>query len=365
MVKICHLTSAHPPYDIRIFHKECQTLRQLDPELTLIAQNPTDEVIASIQIRAFPPLKKRWQRLTNLKNIYELALQTQAQIYHFHDPDLVLVGLMLKHQGKVVIYDIHEDVPRQTLAKEYIPQLLRPRLANCLEITENFAAKRFDALITATPHIRDRFQKIGGRSIDINNYPILSELYPSKINWLKKKPIVCYIGGISQLRGITEMVEAIGQTNGQLLLAGRFETVQQRQQTMGMSGWSRVQELGYLPREEVAQTLAKSMAGLVVLRPAINYLDALPVKMFEYMAAGIPVIASNFPLWQNIIEGNHCGLCVDPLNPQAIAQAIQWIFDHPREAEQMGQNGRKAVEEKYNWETEAKKLLALYQELLT
>ena len=365
MVKICHLTSAHPPGDIRIFHKECKTLCQLDPKLTLIAKNTTDELIESIQIRAFPPYKKRWQRITNLKVIYELALQENAQIYHFHDPDLILVGLMLKSQGKVVIYDVHEDVPRQTLGKEYIPQLLRPGIAGCIEILENFAAKRFDALITATPYIRDRFQKLGCNASNINNYPILSELYTPNINWLKKKPIVCYIGGIAKIRGITEMVEAIGQTSGQLLLAGRFETSQQRKEITSMSGWSNVQELGYLNRKEIAQILAKAMAGLVVLRPVINYLDALPVKMFEYMAAGIPVISSNFPLWQEIIEGNHCGLCVDPLNPQAIAQAIQWIFDHPDEAEQMGKNGRKAIEEKYNWETEAQKLIALYEELLT
>jgi len=106
------------------------------------------------------------------------------------------------------------------------------------------------------------------------------------------------------------------------------------------------------------------MAGLVTLHPIVNYIDALPVKMFEYMVAGIPVIASNFSLWREIIEGNKCGLCVDPLNPSEIAKAIDYIMTHPAEAQQMGKNGLRAVQEQYNWDIEEKKLLALYEQLL-
>ena len=106
------------------------------------------------------------------------------------------------------------------------------------------------------------------------------------------------------------------------------------------------------------------IAGMVIFRPVPNHINSQPNKLFEYMSAGIPVIASNFPLWQQIVEGNKCGLCVDPLNTRAIAEAIDYMVEHPEEAEEMGQNGREAVLEKYNWEIEEQKLLSFYQQVL-
>ena len=131
-----------------------------------------------------------------------------------------------------------------------------------------------------------------------------------------------------------------------------------------MSSWRQVDALGFVDREGVRAAILRSMAGLVVFHPTINYIDALPVKMFEYMSAGIPVIASNFPLWKEIVEGAECGICVDSLNPEEIAKAIQFIVEHPAEAEQMGKNGRRAVEERYNWGIEEKKLLGFYKKVL-
>ena len=138
---------------------------------------------------------------------------------------------------------------------------------------------------------------------------------------------------------------------------------QMQQQTQHLHVGQALQVSGFLNRHEVNAVLAKSRAGLVTLHPIINYIDALPVKMFEYMAAGIPVIASNFPLWREIIEGNKCGLCVDPMNSKEIGKAIKYLKDNPKEAEDMGKNGRKAVEDKYNWPLEEKKLLDLYKRL--
>jgi len=131
-----------------------------------------------------------------------------------------------------------------------------------------------------------------------------------------------------------------------------------------MPGWQNVETLGYLDRNAVKSTLSRSMRGLVLFHPEPNHVNAQPNKMFEYMSAGIPVIASNFPLWKEIVEGTECGICVDPLNPKEIADAIRWIIEHPVEASRMGENGRKAVEERYNWGIEEKKLLELYNKIL-
>lgn len=368
--RICHLTSVHPYKDTRIFIKECSSLATNNYQTYLVAPDvPSSNLILNNfnLIRGVDKIhRNRIERVTkSLSQTYKIAQKIDAELYHFHDPELIPVGLLLKSQGKKVIYDVHEDLPRQTLSKDYIPKRIRKITAFALEVIENFAVKYFDAIVTATPHIRDRFLKLGCNAIDINNYPILSELHNPNLNWQQKEKAVCYIGGITEIRGIFTMIEAMSQVQGKMLLGGKFATSQERDQAITMKGWSNVTELGFLNREQVSQTLAQSMAGLVLFHPLPNHINAQPNKMFEYMSAGLPVIASNFSLWREIIEGNNCGICVDPFDPQAIAKAIQWIFEHPQEAQKMGENGRKAVETKYNWENEAQKLLSLYETILS
>lgn len=359
------MTSVHPWQDTRIFLKECESLSK-NYTVYLVAPNAPNEIKNSVNLRGVTKLKgSRILRFTKtVYDVYRAALKVNAQIYHFHDPELIPVGLLLKLQGKKVIYDVHEDVPRQTLGKDYIPHLIRFTISWVIEKLENFAAPKFDAIVTATPFIRQRFLKLNPLTIDINNYPILTELVTPESSSPEKEKSVCYVGGICQIRGILEMVQAIGMTNATLLLGGTFSNAGEKAKAESLTGWQNVRSLGQLNRQEVANVLSRSVAGLVVLHPTTNYLDSLPVKMFEYMSAGIPVIASNFPLWREIIEGNNCGICVDPLNPQEISAAIQYLINHPQAAAEMGKNGREAVENKYNWEQESQKLLSLYQELL-
>ncbi|MCL0034121.1 glycosyltransferase family 4 protein [Thermodesulfovibrionales bacterium] len=363
--KVCILTTAHPPFDTRIFHKQAKSLVKAGYDVTLIVRHDRAEAIDGVRIL---PLEKPANRLTRMLKttwqVWQKAVKQKASVYHFHDPELIPVGLFLKLQGRKVIYDVHEDVPRQILSKHWIAKPLRKIIAWLVERVENFAAKRFDAVVTATPFIRERFRRLSSNVVDVNNFPILSELHLPNLNWSKKERAVCYVGGISRIRGIYKMIEAMAQTNVKLLLAGRFSSADERNRAVTMPGWDRVEELGQLNRDEVKGTLLRSKAGLSVLFPVPNYVISQPTKMLEYMSAGIPVIASDFPLWKEIIEGNQCGICVNPLNPGAIAQAIRWIVDNPDEAKRMGENGRRVVVEKYNWEQEAEKLLLLYEELL-
>ena len=365
--KICHLTSVHPYDDTRIYVKECAALVKIGYETHLVAPDAPNEVREKVHLHSVPQSKNnRLQRMTNtVWSVYQQAIEIDADVYHFHDPELIPVGLILKTKGKKVIYDVHEDVPRQILSKSYIPKIFRPLISRAVEILENFASRYFDGIIAATPFICDRFSKIGWHVANINNFPILTELNIADNNWGRKKRAVCYVGGIVYERGLFEMVAAIGKTEACLLLAGKFTQLKQRDKAIEMSGWKNVQELGYLNRNQIAHTLAQSMGGLVVLHPIANYLDALPVKMFEYMCAGIPVIASNFPLWKKIVEGNQCGICVDAGNAEEIADAISWIVNNPEQACIMGQNGLKAVQEKYNWGKEEEKLYAFYQEVIS
>ena len=365
-MKVCHLTSVHPHTDTRIFIKECQSLAKVGYEVHLVAPGAPDSFVDGVNIHG---VKKetgsRLKRMTKTVNrVYEKGLEIDADVYHFHDPELIPVGLKLKKRGKKVIYDVHEDVPRQILSKHWLPSILRKPISFIFEKYENYAAKKFDAIITATPFINNRFKSLGCNAVNVNNYPIIDELYTPTTDWSKKKRAVCYVGGIAKIRGINEMVESIDKTDAVLLLGGAFSNPTDKENVQKKKGWSKVKELGFLNRTQISEVFQQAMAGLVVLHPTINYIDALPVKMFEYMAAGLPVIASNFPLWRDIIEGNKCGICVDPLNINEISQAVQWIIDNPDEAKEMGQRGRKAVEEKFNWENESKKLIGVYQELL-
>lgn len=366
--KIAHLTSVHPRFDTRIFLKMCSSLASKGYSVSLVvADGKGHEFKNGVDIVDVGRLEGRLNRIfKTTQNVYKKALELNADIYHLHDPELIPIGLKLKKKGKKVIFDAHEDLPKQLLGKPYLKPFTRKILSFIARKYEQSACAKFDAIITATPYIRDKFLKINSKSIDINNYPILGELVEPKSTWATKEKAVCYVGGIAEIRGILELVQALELTNEEvnLKLGGSFDSQKFEELVKNEKGWQKVEELGWLNRQQVAEVYSKSIAGLVTLRPAVNYLDSLPVKMFEYMSAGIPVIASNFPLWREIIEGNQCGICVDPLNPKDIATAINYLINNPIEAEKMGSNGQRAVVEKYNWGEEEKKLLALYTDLL-
>jgi len=300
------------------------------------------------------------------RRVYRKAVALDAELYHLHDPELLPVGLKLKRCGKKVVFDAHEDVPKQILGKHYLHPGVRRVMSWCFAHFENYACKRFDGVVTATPYIRDKFLKINPRSVDINNFPMIGEL-ESAVPWIDKADEVCYVGNIAQIRGIKELVRAMESTGSQvrLNLVGDFAEEQVEAEVKSYSGWSKVNTLGVQDRQGVRVVLGRSVAGVVTLYPIINYLDALQIKMFEYMSAGIPVIASNFELWKTIVEGNQCGLCVDPMDPDAIAAAIDYLLSHRGEAEVMGRNGREAVLSRYNWAREEAKLIEFYDQLLS
>lgn len=363
--RICHLSSVHHAADVRIFIKECNSLLKAGYDVTFVVQHDGDENIEGVNIKGIDrPLNRADRMIKTTREVYKRALECSAEIYHFHDPELIPVGFCLKQKGKKVIYDVHEDVPRQILSKRWIPAPLRKIIGVIAGRIENHAGRRFDCIVTATPYIRDRFISVNTRTVAINNYPILSELYMPDTDWGSKEKLVCYIGAISRARGIQEMVDAIGMTEHSLLLAGKFPLSSIRDVAVKKDGWRNVVELGQINRDEVKKVLSRSMAGLVLLHPEPNYINSHPIKMFEYMSAGIPVIASDFPLWNEIVEGNRCGLCVNPLNAGEIAKAINWIMDNPEQAQIMGENGRRAVENRFNWEKEERKLLKIYHGLL-
>lgn len=367
MAHIVHLTSAHPRYDTRIFVKQCRSLASLGHAVTLVvADGLGGECVDGVRIVDVGRLPGRLNRvLRTTRRVLHEARRLDADVYQLHDPELVPAGLRLKRLGKAVIFDSHEDVPVQLLAKPYLNALARRLLSSGYAACERRAYRRFDGLVAATPYIRERLARIHPNTVDVNNYPTLQE-FDAAPDWDDKVAEVCYVGSISAIRGIREMVLAceLLRSPARLALVGNFAEPALEREVAHYAGWRRVDAHGHLGRAGVQAAMRRAVAGLVTLHPVVNYLDALPVKMFEYMAAGLPVIASRFPLWQEIVEGNGCGVCVDPGDPAAIAAAIDHFCLHPQAARRMGENGRRAVHARYNWRGEADKLAGLYDGVL-
>lgn len=365
--RIVHLTTVHPRFDTRIFIKMCSSLARAGYDVSLIvADGNGDEIIKRVSI--FDVGKTEGGRLSRMtkttSQVFNKAKELDASIYHLHDPELIYAGLKLKKLGKKVIFDAHEDLPKQILGKPYLNKITQTILSEVFRLYECWACPKFDAIIAATPFIRDKFLKINPNSIDINNFPLMDEL-ANNLDWRKKESVVSFVGEITKIRGIEKLIDAMEYTeNVRLNLVGKFSEKAVKERVKNYYGWTKVNEIGFLNRQQLNEVLAKSMAGIVTFLPAPNHIDAQPNKMFEYMSAGLPIITSNFPLWHEIVEINQCGICVDPLDSKAIGEAIQYLTTHSDEAKKMGANGRQAVEKKYNWSIEEQKLFNLYIELL-
>ncbi len=371
MRNLIHITVAHARGDTRIRVKELSSLaRCLERPVGLYVQDGKGSTEESDGILILDTGNRRRGRLGHMIlgtwRMYRSVRNARPAVAHFHDPELIPVGLVLKASGVKVIYDVHEDLPRQILGKYWLPSWLRRPVSWAAEGVEWIAGRAFDGFVAATPTIARRFP--ASKTVTVQNFPILSELTASDSLPYNKRPAdFAYIGGLLKIRGSREMVEAVGRVPAgsvKLRLAGKFVNPADQIEAQSLDGWSRVDSLGWLDRMGIASLLGRVRAGLVVLHPTANYPDAYPVKMFEYMAAGIPVIASDFPLWRRIVDDAECGLLVDPLDSAAIARAMQWILDHPEEGEAMGRRGRAAVESNYGWAGEAKKLIGLYRQIL-
>ncbi|MFC1538113.1 glycosyltransferase family 4 protein [Candidatus Latescibacterota bacterium] len=368
---ICHITSVHIPFDTRIFHKECKSLSSAGYEVHLVAQHDKDEVLDGVHIHAVPFPKSRLRRMIfTLLNVYRKAASIPAELYHFHDPELIFTGLFLKLRGKKVIADVHEDYPDYIRNKDYIPGLLSKPFAWITGIIEHFFSGFFDAVIVVTPKIYQRFKSLNKNTVTIHNFPILGEFgnESDEKEPVRKTGSVAYIGNITRDRGIVEMIKAIGLVQDKipvsLVIGGTFAPKSLEDDVKKMPEFEFVDYRGFLTRKDVAVVLSEARAGLVVPQPFSHNKFGYMNKLFEYMSAGIPVIASDFPQWRPLVEDSECGLLVDPMNPQAIADAIIYIFDNPDEAARMGENGKKAVLTKYNWDNEKAVLLELYEKLL-
>ncbi|TYZ29114.1 glycosyltransferase family 4 protein [Selenomonas caprae] len=349
--KVCHMTSAHRQLDDRIYIKECRSLASAGYKTYIVAIGEKND-ISNVEIIGCGYSNNRFERMTSFsKNVYLKAKELACDVYHIHDPELLPYGVKLKKAGKKVIFDSHEDVPAQIMDKEWLPRSLRFVISKLYKMYETYAVGKFDAVVAATPHIAEQFQGRCQKVVTVNNYPCLDDIKFHEKSFAERESIICYAGGISEMRGERIMTEAMQEVDGLLILAGDSENV---------SPPPRTKYVGRISRQEVNELYGRSRAGFVIYQPAKNHFEAQPIKLFEFMAAGLPMVASDFPLWKKIVEENNCGICVNPTDVDAVRKACIELLNNPERSQQLGRNGRKAVLEKYNWANEEKKLLALY-----
>lgn len=363
---VCHVTSVHPPFDVRIFYKEARSLAKNGFDTYLVVSGAENQIVDGVKIVGVNVFQagRLYRMFKHSKLVIDKALEIKADVYHVHDPELLPYVSELKATSAKVIYDSHEDVPTQTLSKSYVPYIFRWPLSLWVRFYENHQVKKIDAIVAATETIRNRFKEVHKNIVAVNNYPFIEELKLNTTNLVKERA-VCYVGSVARMRGAVELVKAIELAkDAKLFLAGSSNETGLYEELKSMPGWDKVIDVGYIPRGKVAEVMSKSVAGLVTLYPEINYLSSIPIKMFEYLSAGIPIICSDFPHWREMLGQYNCARFVNPLDPYDIADSIDWYLDNPEKAKEMGLRGQKLVEDVFNWKSEEAKLIDLYNKLI-
>lgn len=365
--RVIQLSTVHAWDDNRICRKISRSLVEAGYDVTLIARPPKsqDSIPPSdVILEVLPPVRGRvWRGITSLF-IWNRLRRLHPEVVHFHDPELIPSGIIMRILGCKVIYDVHEDVPDDILRKDWLPTILRGFLSLTMRSLEWIASRIFSLNITATEHILRRFPR--EKSIVVRNYPRLEESPTKAPSDRVNQGGLLYVGGLDADRGTMNMIAGLDSASypgKHLDLVGACDDSHLMKAIQERADSGSITMHGWLSREGVVRALANARAGLVLLRPTPAYVESLPTKMFEYMSAGLPVIASDFPTWSSILGKYKCGIMVDPEDSDSIGNAIDWIYDNPDEAAAMGARGKLAIEHDLNWQSEARRLLGAYSRL--
>ena len=360
-IKVCHVTSVHPWNDGRIFRKECTSLAK-KYEVFLIAPNVEEKVINNVHIKGVELSRSMIRRLGQLGRVLKEMKNVNADIYHLHDPELISLGIKLKKRGKVVIYDSHEDTPSDIALKPYLPKWFRVSLSKIYSLYEKNALKNFDALITVTPSIVERLKTININTIQVTNYPLYQDLSQGR----SFERNICFAGGVSASWMHGNIIDSLSKIDVHYNIAGpaKNEYIKFLSQK---SNWSKVSYYGVIDHSKVIDLYHQSIAGMA-LYDYNGYLGTEGTlgntKIFEIMQAGIPVIATDFRLWKEIVNKYNCGICVNPRNVTDIENAINYLLNNPEVAREMGDNGVVAFKDEFNWNTQEIILFDVYHKLL-
>ena len=363
---IVHLTTVHDPYDTRILRRECATLaRQGGLELRLLNAKGVRAQVDGVHIEPVDVARPRWGRMTvSAWKALRAARASGADLFHLHDPELLPVGLALKMSGRKVVYDCHENYAEKAKARGWIPRPLRGLLGGLYEFAVRRILPRLDGLVAATAGIAARLP--ARRSVVVRNLPDLDAIRAGIAGTARQPGLVLYTGGLTPNRGIEQVVPGlVGHCDAdwKLVIVGSADAgVRGRLQAQLADG--RIDYRGRVDFGEVMRLMGSAAVGVVCNQARFDYQNALPNKLFEYMAAGLPVVCSDFPQWRELVETYRCGVLCDPGDPASIGRAVEALLKDPERARLMGLRGQAAVEESLSLEPEVRKLRELYEEIL-
>jgi len=363
MTKICHISTAHPTFDGRIFHKECVSLSKAGYDVTLVVTHPKDERVDGVNIKGLKKPNGRFERILikPWKALF-VALKTKAVVFHFHDPELMFVGVILKILGKKVVFDSHENVSHQIETKEWLGnKTIRSMVKSLYRLMEKFNILFYDKVISVTPEIVEFLSPKKG--VLIRNYPKSLSWTTDIVEKNEKVTTFIYAGGLSMIRGIKEICVAVDKhenPNIELVLLGPWESEAYRQECL--TDTTKVKYLGLKTNEEVFEIMKKSDVGFVNFHYEKNHMICLPTKSFEYMNCKLPMIMSDIPYWHEMF-GKFSNF-VNPTSNEDLVKAIDWMVDNKEKRTEMGRLGNVAVNNLYSWEAEAKTLIKMYDELV-
>ena len=376
MTKVCMIATNHLPLDDRVFYKEAKSLKKVGYDVTVIGQTDSkmNKVVDEIRIIGIEKGAGIKSNPILWKKLLKEALKINAEIYHCHEPESFLVAIYLKiFKRKKIVYDVHEYY--MDVLSLSSPQM-RMFLGFMLYLVEPLFCRYTDAIITADEEIAKRYKKFNKKVYPIFNFPSFGVFKPSNNQDMKMKYkdyfVIIYVGGMSEERGILELIKAVHKVSRtyplvKLLLLGNFGTQDFEEKCIeyvksnDLDG--NVEFFGFVPHKEISKYISTADVGAVLLKPIPKFYKNIPIKQFEYMVCGKPVIGSNLPPIENFIGKEKAGILVDPNNINEIAEAIIYLIEYLDEAKKMGENGRRAVEEKYNWNEMEKELIKIYSKI--
>ncbi len=368
------MTSAHNRYDARILKKECTSLAEEGYDVHLIVNDKTeDEIINGVKIISVGEKRNssRIDRVFATKKMLKKAIDIDADIYHLHDPELLLIAKKLLKKGKKVIFDSHENYSKQIKIRPYLNKGIRTLIAKIYYHYETYICRKIDGVIFIMPEL------VEGKSVNpfenrckkieyVANYALNN--MDDNIKEKKGEDFsVCYVGGLSKARGITNLVKACAIAKCKLILAGRFSSEDYKKEIMEKEEFAGVDYRGEISLEEVYKIYEKTDVGMATLLDEGQYFSVctFPVKVFEYFQNKLPVIISNYPYAVEENNINDFGICVDPGDVEDIARAITYFQKNREIREKCGMNGYNLYKNKFNWDLEKEKLFNLYEEVLS
>jgi glycosyltransferase involved in cell wall biosynthesis len=350
------LTTSHPATDNRIFYREAKTLAEAGLAVAVIGPHSKAETLEGVWIEALPKHKRGFVRLLLGWKMMRLALRLRSRVFLFHDPELFGVGLVLRLLGKKVVYDCHENLPAQVLQKAWIPGPFRRLASAAAWALEWFGSRLLSGVAVARDAVLPRFPK--NRRIPIRNFPTEEALKSAEgLPLHLRKNIVIYAGGIGRVRAIAELVEAfrhIRPDEAELWLLGIcYDKTFQEEVLSDLP--PNIKWLGWKEHPQVLALYPSVKIGINLLYPTPSHRNSQPIKLYEYLAAGIPVIASDFPEFSELLEG--CGVQVDPKDPAQIERAIRDLLSDQAKLCEMSKIGRERVLSSYCWKGEGMRLV--------